>query len=66
MPREPEVIDICAKLEAETDKAWLLDDGSGAKQWVPRSQVENSDEVKRGQTGIFVMPVWLAKERGFV
>jgi hypothetical protein len=67
MAREPELVDIACTLKAETEKAWLLDAGTSAEaQWVPKSQVENSDDVKRYETGVFVMPMWLAKDKGFV
>jgi hypothetical protein len=33
----------------------------GAKtEWVPKSYVENNED------GTFTMPVWLAKEKGFI
>lgn len=65
--REPELIDIAATLKAETDKAYLLDAGTSvAAQWVPRSQVENSDGVRIRETGVFVGPMWLFKDKGFI
>ena len=65
--REPEVIDICATVKAETDKAWLLDAGTSSEaQWVPKSVCENSDDTKRGGTGVFVIPFYIAKQKGFV
>jgi hypothetical protein len=52
--------DITATVRRETQKAWMLDDGSGTPQWVPKSQVEKNDD------GTFTMPLWLAKEKGFI
>lgn len=38
-----ELIDIAAKIEGETDKAWRLNDGT-VTEWVPKSQVEKNDD----------------------
>lgn len=54
-----EVVDISASIEKETEKAWLITDGV-TEVWVPKSQVENNED------GTFTMPMWLAKEKGFV
>ncbi len=54
-----ELIDIAAEIKGETEKAYRLFDGSRT-EWVPKSQVEKNDD------GTFTMPVWLAKDKGFV
>lgn len=54
-----EPFDIAAVIKAETDKAWRLFDGA-REAWVPKSQVENNGD------GTFTMPIWLAKDKGFV
>lgn len=59
MPRQRELFDIAAKILAETEKAFLLDDGT-KREWVPKSQVEEHGD------GTFTMPMWLAKDKGFV
>jgi hypothetical protein len=58
MPKN-ELIDIAAGIRVETEKAWLLHDGT-KEAWVPKSQVE------RNPDGTFTMPVWLAKDKGFI
>lgn len=54
-----EIIDIAAEVRGETDKAFRLYDGA-TTEWVPKSQVEDNGD------GTFAMPVWLAKDKGFV
>lgn len=58
MPRR-ELVDIDAKVKAETEKAWLLDDGKRTV-WVPKSQVENNGD------GTFTLPVWLARDKELI
>lgn len=58
MPKK-ELFDLTAKIKAETDKAWLLTDGT-KEAWVPKSQVEKNSD------GTFTMPEWLAKEKEFI
>lgn len=58
MPK-PELVDIAAEVRAETEKAWRLFDGIKA-EWVPKSQVEENPD------GTFTMPIWLAKDKGFI
>jgi hypothetical protein len=58
MPKS-ELFDLAAKLLHETEKGYLLDDGT-VKEWVPKSMVEKNDD------GTFTMPEWLAKEKGFI
>lgn len=54
-----QLIDIAAEIKHETDKAWLLDDGT-RKAWVPKSQVEDNGD------GTFTMPEWLAQDKEFI
>ena len=54
-----ELCDITAEVRAETEKAWLLWDGS-VRAWVPKTEVEDNGD------GTFTMPEWLAIEKGFV
>ena len=57
---ESELIDIAAEHHGEpTEKAFWISDGV-TDAWVPRSQVEDNGD------GTFTMPLWLAKEKGFV
>jgi hypothetical protein len=47
-----------------TDKAWLLDLGGGVQVWVPRSQC--SLEVAGDGCPYFLIPEWLAKDKGLI
>lgn len=58
MPKS-ELFDLAAEVKGETEKALRLFDGSKT-EWVPKSQVENNGD------GTFTMPMWLAKDKGFV
>lgn len=58
MPKS-ELIDIAGEIKGETKHAFRLYDG-GKTEWVPKSQVEDNGD------GTFTMPVWLAKDKGFI
>jgi hypothetical protein len=53
------LVDITAQVRGETDRAWLLFDGTKT-EWVPKSQVEDNKD------GTFTMPEWLAKKKEFI
>lgn len=57
--RTAELFDCAAEIKGESPKAWRIYDGART-EWVPKSQVENNGD------GTFTMPMWLAKEKGFV
>lgn len=57
--KKHDIIEIAADLRHETDKAFLLFDGS-KEAWVPKAQVENNSD------GTFSMPEWLAMDKGFI
>ena len=57
--REAELFDMSAEIVAETEKAYLLNDGT-VQAWVPKSQVEDNGD------GTFTMPEWIAKDKGFI
>jgi len=54
-----ELVDLTAEIRHETEKAYRLHDGTRT-EWVPKSQVEDNGD------GTFTMPLWLAKDKGFV
>ena len=56
---DPKLIDIAAELRHETAKAYLVHDGA-REVWLPKSMVERSTD------GVFVMPEWLAKDKGLI
>lgn len=53
------LFDIPAEIRGETERAWKLFDGTRS-EWVPKSQVEDNGD------GTFTMPLWLAKDKGFI
>lgn len=58
MPKS-ELFDFAAQKQGETPYALRLYDGKKT-EWIPKSQVEDNGD------GTFTMPLWLAKEKGFV
>jgi len=56
-----DLVDIAITLLHETPKAYLVDDGSGKKQWVPKSQCEYDPD-----TQTLTLPEWLAVEKEFI
>ncbi len=59
MAKEPALFDLAAELKHETPKAYLLNDGT-REAWVAKSLVEDNND------GTFTMPLWVAKDKGFV
>lgn len=59
-----EIIDIACELRGETDKAYRIFDGK-TTEWVAKSQVELEREPG-ATTYVCTMPVWMAKEKGFI
>lgn len=57
--RTIKLIDIAADVNVETEKAYLLNDGTRTA-WAPKSIVENNKD------GTFTMPEWFAMDRGFI
>jgi hypothetical protein len=54
-----DLVDIAGELRHETERAYLVFDGS-KEVWLPKSQVENNGD------GTFAMPEWLAFEKGLI
>jgi hypothetical protein len=52
----------------ETEKAWQLSDTGELKdaQWIPKSQADDGGDAECGSTCEFLIPEWLAIEKGFV
>jgi hypothetical protein len=65
MMSEKEVVDVAGETYAETDKAILFsDDGDiDNARWLPKSQIEI---FKEGKAVTVTMPMWLAKDKGYV
>ena len=57
-------IEFCGELRHETDKAYLVFDGDH-EVWIPKSQTQAHRQIK-GSDWEFVIPEWLAVEKGIV
>lgn len=66
---DSKLVDISAELKHETDRAYLINDGT-SDVWLPKSQVEKAEVRAEGiprQTIFeFTMPEWLAKDKGLI
>jgi hypothetical protein len=58
-------IEICAEIKRETDRAFLVNDGTTDK-WIPKSEVETDQDGGPGDAIIFTMPEWLVYDKGFI
>ncbi len=52
----------------ESDLAWMVDFGTDAEVWIPKSQIEDysEPEVKSGMDIEIEIPEWLAMEKGLI
>ena len=57
-------VEIFADIRRETSMAWLVDDGA-VQAWLPKSQVDLGD-VNQYRQGTFLVPEWLANEKGLI
>jgi hypothetical protein len=57
-------VDFCGELKHETDAAYLVFDGAN-NVWIPKSQIQDCHQIK-GSDWEFVIPEWLAKEKGII
>ena len=60
MTGRSDLIDIAGELRRETERAYLVFDGT-KEVWLPKSLVEHD-----AGDGTFAMPEWLAKDKGLV
>lgn len=51
---------------AETDAAMLVEDDAGKRVWLPKSQIDYETGFNIGHTFEFIIPEWLAIEKGLV
>jgi len=56
---DDELVELFAEIEHETELAYKLFDGVKTHAWVPKSQ------VKQISDGLFAVPGWLIKVKGF-
>jgi hypothetical protein len=55
-----DLVDVAGELRRETDRAFLIFDGS-KEVWLPKALVEHDEDDRT-----FAMPEWLAKEKGLI
>ena len=60
-----ETFEIAGDIVHETDKAWLVNDGT-KDVWLPKSQCEFTPSRGNVLHGVFDVPVWLAREKGLI
>jgi hypothetical protein len=56
---DPKLFDFAGTLKHETEKAFLVTDGT-KDYWLPKGMTENNGD------GTFTIPEWLAVEKGIV
>ena len=55
--------DYHLEIVKETDRAILVSDGD-TKAWLPKSQIETTEQIVVGKTMTITVPDWLAEEAG--
>ena len=59
-------IEFCGEIKHETNYAYLVFDGSN-DVWIPKSQLqENPRQIGRENNWEFIIPEWLAKDKGII
>ena len=59
-------VEFCGELRYETEKAYLIFDGSN-EIWIPKSQVQEIRQLsQRSQDFEITIPQWLAKDKGII
>lgn len=51
---------------AETEAAMLVEDEGGTRYWLPKSQIDWETGYNTGHKFEFIIPEWLAIEKGLV
>jgi len=57
-------VEFCGTIKFKTEAAYLVYDGAN-DVWIPKSQVLDSHQIK-GDDWEFVIPEWLAEEKGII
>lgn len=60
---DTELVDIVTRIEQETEKAVLVYDDRGNKQWLPKSQIEYEKSGVHSHVYQITMPRWMAEEK---
>lgn len=61
-------IELKVFVHRETDAAWQVSDTGEAKDaiWLPKSQVDDGGDAECGKACEFLVPEWLALEKGLI
>lgn len=65
MVKKNKMVEVCVEVKRETEKAYLVSDGS-LEEWVPKSQIGTMDVNVNSDTVNMELPEWLAKAKGVV
>jgi len=68
MPKDQPPVELDLRIMAETANAYLVtEDEKNKEYWLPKSQIDISDdEPEVGKIYSFLIPEWLAIEKGLV
>ena len=58
-------VELWLEVVKYTEKAFYLSDGS-KEAWVPKSQLRYTEKPLEGDAIAFIMPEWIAVDKGFV
>jgi len=62
----PHPIEFCGEVKHETDAAYLVYDGAN-EVWIPKSQVQECRRLSaKSDDYEFIIPEWLAIEKGII
>lgn len=62
-----DAVEIAAEVVYETEDALKCNTGDPEHVWIPKSQIMDESEVwKDGDSGVLVIPEWLAIEKNLV
>jgi hypothetical protein len=62
--RSADLVEVTGVIRRETDAAILFDDGT-EQVWIPKSQIDTTEELGGGLAEITI-PEWLAIKKGLV
>lgn len=60
-----EFVEISVETLRETDRAYLVSDGSEEAVWVPKSQITVIVQ-REGRPTLIKLPEWLARDKGLI
>lgn len=65
MSNRDDLVEIQVEVIGESEFAFFVSDGT-YDEWIPRSAIENVDEVSVNYEGTIFIPEWLALEKGLI